>query len=307
MIRGLGDKDLDFPEIGKIRKGKKVKENMPDGTVRTSGVDLDYFRVIFNKGEAESEGVFFNKYGQQPAELNVMLPLLMENTWDAWLEAYSRGRMVAKSDGVHYKYLRDQKMNVIVRDWELLIDHPDFGNIGDRVPYEGKRGHESVWPCQPGGTIRLKQVGRLKVTIMELERRACLELKTHSYDDIENLGNQIRSIYFMEEYMGAIPLVLKRMPKKKTLPVNGRGGNAMRKEMYMLSIEPAQSWVRWKMLADQKRVMEEWGLGSGKSSSGVLLGGDVIEGDFTDGDGTVEDEDDSGNRQVPDIEGSPVA
>ena len=284
MIRGLGDRGLDFPEIGKIRKGKKLKKNMPDGTTKERPVDLDYFVVSFAEGEEASQSVFINEYGDQPAELNVMLPLLMEDTWDAWLEAYSRGRMVAQSDGVHYKYLRDQKMNVIVRDWKLLTDKdPDIlGNIGDKVPYEGTRGHESVWPCQPGGTIRLKQVGRLKVTIMELERRACLELKTHSYDDIDNLGNQIRSIYFMEEYMGAIPLVLKRVPKMRTLPMNGRGGNAMRKKMYMLSIEPAQEWVRWKMLADQKKVMDEWGLGTGAVKSGLMIEGSVIEGDFTD-------------------------
>ena len=111
----------------------------------------------------------------------------------------------------------------------------------------------------------------------------------------------------MEEYMGAIPLVLKRKPKMKTLPINGMGGNAMRKKMYMCSIEPAQSWVRWKMLADQKRVMEEWGLGSGESRSGILLSGGVIEGEFTDGDDPIEDEAGSENQNMPATERSTVA
>ncbi len=266
-IKGLGGGDK-FPQIGKIRKGGKKTENQP-------GPDLEYFRVIFNKGEDAAKSEFISEYGTQPDEIDVLLPLQMEDVWSYWLEAYSRGRQIAKSDGVKFIYMRDRNMNVIVRNGK----HVD---TGEEIPYLGERGAE-----QAVNGVLLKPVGRLRVTIPLLMRRAYLELKTHSYEDCDNLDGQVRSIYGMELLMGGVPLVIKRMPVMKTVP--GQNGTSFRKEMYMLSIEAKQEWVRWKMLADANQVMESMGLGSGSDKARLMMNEGVIEGEFTnvnaDGDG----------------------
>lgn len=264
-IKGLSDRGMAFPQIGRIRKGIKLKQNMPDGSTRELPQDLDYFRVEFAEGEESAASEFTNIYGDQPDEINVLLPLRMEDTWDAWLEAYARGRMVAKSDGEKFIYMRDQNMNVTVRNGEDAD--------GEEVPYLGERGREQA-VC---GSM-LKPVGRLKVVIPELMRRAYLELKTTSYHDVDNLSRQIRSIYGIEELMGGIPLVLRRKPHMITVP--GKGGSSFRKKMYLISIEPKQEWVKWKQLADANHVMENMGLGMG-SKPGLQLDGGVIEGEFT--------------------------
>lgn len=267
-IKGMGGK-RDFPQIGKIRKGNKTKQNMPDGSTRELPQDLDYFRVEFKKGQEESRSIFLNKYKDQPDEIDVLLPLRMEDTWSFWLEAYARGRMVAKSDGEIFLYQRDQSMNVIVRDGKHV-------ETGEEVPYLGERGREQAVL----GSI-MKPVGRLKVVVPQLMRRAYLELKTTSYNDCVNLDNQIRSIYEMEELMGGIPLVLRRKPEMVTVP--GKNGSSFRKEMHLISIEPKQEWVRWKMLADANHVMDGFGLGLGSGKASLQMDGGVIEGEFTNG------------------------
>jgi len=265
-IKGIGGGE-GFPQIGKIRKGAKKTENRP-------GKDLEFFRVEFNKGEEDSQSAFFNEFGEQPDEMDVLLPLRMEDTWSYWLEGYARGRMVAKSDGETFLYMRDNQMNVVVRDGLHV-------QTGEPVPYLGERGSEQVI----NGSM-MKPVGRLKVVVPQLMRRAYLELRTTSYNDCENLDNQIRSIYAMEELMGGIPLKLRRKPYMITVP--GKNGQSFRKESYLITIEPAQSWVRWKMLADANHVIEGFGLGTGAAKANVMIAGGVIEGEFTDdtdGDG----------------------
>ena len=278
-IKGIGGGQA-FPQIGKIKKGSKKTTNRP-------GKDLDYFRMEFNKGEEQSQSIFFNEFGEQPAEMDVLLPLRMEDTWSYWLEGYARGRMVAKSDGEKFLFMRDEQMNVIVREGMCV-------HTGDEIMYMGMRGREQT-VC---GSI-MKPVGRLKVVVPQLMRRAYLELKTTSYNDCVNLDRQIRSIYAMEELMGGIPLVLKRMPHMVTVP--GNGGQSFRKEMYLISIEPKQEWVRWKMLADANHVIEGFGLGTGAAKSSVMMEDGVIEGEFTndtDGDGFENTEETSQRESV---------
>jgi hypothetical protein len=263
----LTDKGESFPEIGKIRKGMKIKKNKPDGSTIEMPTDLEYFRVVFHKGEDDSRSRFVNYYKEQPDEIDVLLPLDAEDVWYAWIEAFSRGRMIAQSDGEYFRYMRDQNLNVVVRNW---LDEDQ-----KKVPYTGERGDEQVV-----NGIKMKPRGLLKVVVPQLERFAYLTLITHSYEDIDNLSQQLKSIYRMSNIMGGVPLVLRRKPRMKTVP--GGNGRTFRKEMWMVSIEAKEEWVRIKMLADRKKAFEELGLGKIQSGFQLAGGGEVLEGVFKD-------------------------
>src|SRR4030043_2419917 len=102
-IKGLSDRGLAFPEIGQIRKGapKEEGKNRP-------GKDLEYFRVTIDEKETEAIATFTKAYGDKPDSINVILPFNeIDKMWEAWLEAYTAGRMAARSDGEYFVYLVD--------------------------------------------------------------------------------------------------------------------------------------------------------------------------------------------------------
>src|SRR3990167_9198597 len=110
-IKGLTDRGMAFPEIGQIRKGAQKGEKSP-------GKDLTYFRVTFDEREQKAAETFRAVYGDQPDEIRVILPFdEIERMWDPFLEAYTAGRLVARSDGERFIYLVDTKTGeLLVRD-----------------------------------------------------------------------------------------------------------------------------------------------------------------------------------------------
>jgi len=75
------------------------------------GADLSYFRVEFDERETKAAETFneiYKEYKGQPTAIRIILPFdEIERMWDAWLEAYTAGRMVARADGEYYVYLID--------------------------------------------------------------------------------------------------------------------------------------------------------------------------------------------------------
>src|SRR3989304_3065934 len=124
-IKGLTDRGLSFPIIGHIRKGIKEERKRQDGTTYTVPIDLKYFRVEFDVGERVSADRFLEKYGPEPQAINVMLPFNEINRcWDAWLEAYTAGRMLARSDG---EFIQSQ-VNPKTGEWYILNGVDENGN-----------------------------------------------------------------------------------------------------------------------------------------------------------------------------------
>src|SRR5512139_2981369 len=122
-IVGLTDRGLAFPEIGQIRKGAKKSGNRP-------GEDLTFFRVEFDEREKKAADEFVRTYGAQPQAIRIILPFNeIERMWDAWLEAYTAGRMVARADGEKYIYLIDTKTN------RLLVKNGIDVATGQPRPY----------------------------------------------------------------------------------------------------------------------------------------------------------------------------
>lgn len=228
-IKGLTDRGLAFPEIGQIRKGAPKGERGP-------GKDLDYFRVTFDEREQEAEKVFRAKYHDKPTEINIILPFNeIDRCWDAWLEAYTAGRMVARSDGERFLYLVDVATGEVkVKNGEPFTPHRDV---------VGKAGKTE---------IRCKATGRLKVIIPELARAAYVTVLTTSVHDVANISAQLEAFKQINGgRIAGIPLVLRRRPKKISMPKPD--GTRARLTKWMLSVEADPEWVK-KMLIVAKHL-----------------------------------------------------
>lgn len=229
-IKGLTDRGLSFPEIGQIRKGAKKGNNRP-------GADLTYFRVEFGDKEQKTAENFRNVYGDQPNAIRIILPFNeIERMWDAWLEAYTAGRMVARSDGEFIKYQLDDQGEIIVKN--------GFDLAGNVVPHPADNiaGHD-----YKGRDVEFKPTGRLKVIIPELSRAAYLTVMTTSVHDIGNISAQLGAFKELNEgQLAGIPFVLRRKPKEISTP-SGENGQRVRRKKWLISIEADQEWVKARL------------------------------------------------------------
>lgn len=239
MIKGLTDRGLSFPQIGNIRKGGK--------SISKTGVeypvDLKHFRVEFDAKEAEAEKTFLAKYGATPTEINILLPFNdIDRCWDAWCEAYTAGRMVARSDGEYFIYRTD------IQTGELLVKD-GLDKNGSRVPHVESLGVVGKTP------VKCKPVGRLKVIIPELQRLAYLVVHTTSVIDVRNISEQLEAIRNINGgNIAGIPLVLKRRPRMISIP---KDGTRVRVEKWMLSIEADPRWVSAKLASLDRAALPD--------------------------------------------------
>lgn len=230
-IKNITDRGERFPEIGQIRKGAPKSERAP-------GKDLDYFRVEFDNQETEVKDIFKAVYGERPQELNVFLAFdEVEKVWDAYLEAYTAGRLVARSDGERYLYrVNTDTGEILVKNGEPFMAYQE----GEIVGYwfnEQKKKKEPIF-CKP--------VGRLRVVIPELKRLAYLTVLTTSIHDIVNISAQINALAVINgKRIAGVPLVLRRRPKEISTPKPG-GGRA-RYTKWLVSIEASPQWVGAKL------------------------------------------------------------
>ena len=231
-IKGLSDRDESFSQIGMIRKGAKKNPDVPG-----PGKDLTYFRVELDEKEEDASKKIFEIYGAEPHEINIVFPFHEPwRCWEAWLEAYTAGRMVARSDGEKFIYKLNADTNAIeVLNGEPFVPHNDLVGY-----YTDKNGKQQPILCRP--------VGRLKVVIPELHRLVYFVLSTGSKHDIANISSQLSALYRINNnsIMG-VPMVLKRRPKPISCPKPD--GTRARYVKWMLSVEADPRWVEAKMLA----------------------------------------------------------
>lgn len=231
-IIGLTDRGLSFPEIGSIRKGIKVEKKRGDKTIEVPQ-DLEHFRVEFDVQEQDAAARFVQVYGEQPQEINIILPFdEIERCWDAWLEAYTAGRLVARADGQRFVYLVDTKTGEVkVKNGVPFVPYEDGMVVGH--DYQGK----DVF-CRPSG--------RLQVIVPELKRAAYLTVHTTSIHDIANISQQLQAFKQINDgVIKGVPLVLRRRPKKISVPKPD--GQRVRMEKWLLSIEADPVWVGAKL------------------------------------------------------------
>lgn len=310
-IRGLTDRGLSFPQIGNVRKGGK-KEKRTDKNGREyeiQGKDLTYFRVEFDEKEPISAALFLDKYGNQPTEINFVFPFNeIDRCWEAWLEAYTAGRMVARSDGEYFTYWLGDKGEVKV-----------LGGVdenGAKVPHI-----DIVGKDYKNNPVKLRPVGRLRIVIPELQRLAYLVVHTTSKHDIINISEQLEGIRTINGgRLVGIPLVLRRRPRMISTPDPNDAAKRVRREKWLLSIEADPEWVKAKLLEVKRAALpgnglalltgeappapvEEWGEDDEEDFDeypGNALTGEIIEtdaGQTLDGNGYDDDFDPSDNDE----------
>ena len=226
-IKGLTDRGLSFPLIGKIRKGAPKTDNAP-------GKDLTYFRI---ETDLDTEKKLRHPYGEQPRSLNVALAFPeIDRVWSAYEEAYTAGRMIARSDGECMLYwVTPGTGEVKVLNGEPETPRPQDGIVGY---YISKRNEKMP--------IKLKPVGRLSVVIPELKRLAYFLVLTTSTYDILNISQQLRAVEEIARRTGrtiaGIPLILNRRPAMISVP-SGANGERVRREKWLLNIEVHPAFV----------------------------------------------------------------
>jgi len=231
-IKGITDREERFPEIGQIRKGAPKNDK---GYV---GKDLDYFRVEFDEQEKDAAKLFNSIYGDKPQEIIVVLAFdEVDRVWDAYLEAYTAGRMVARSDGEKYLYLVDTKTGEVVvkngKPFKAYVEGESVGTITNETTKKVEQ-------------IKMRPVGRLRVVIPELRRLAYLTVLTTSIHDIVNISSQIKAIAAINgTKISGIRMTLKRRPKEISTP--RPDGSRARYTKWLLSIEADPDWVGAKL------------------------------------------------------------
>ena len=230
-VKGLTDGPPAFVEIGRIRKGApRVQGEFPK--------DLDYFRLDLYEGEEEAAKRFFEIYGAEPKELDVVLPFdRAEDNFVAWREAYLRGGLVHRCDGefVHYEIdIETGERTVYNRQPEKRCD----GTVP--VGFYVSKGKRKPLYCEPRG--------RLKVILPLLRRMAFLTVVTGSKHDIVNLTAQLKAIEKLAGKVSGIPFVLRRRMKEISRP-DPDTGRKVRTRKSLLSIEPDPRYVDAKLAA----------------------------------------------------------
>jgi hypothetical protein len=246
-IVGLTDRGLSFAQIGVIRKGapKDPGGNRP-------GKDLEYFRVVFDDAETESAKRFVEVYGQQPKLINVVFPFNdIDQIGQFWLEAYTAGRMIARSDGRVYTYKVDMETGEIVvkNGVNIQTGQPE---LYDPNKPEGFYRNSKTGQMEP---VFCKGVGRIRLVVPELRRYAYLLLMTTSIHDIINLSEQLQAIWESNNHrIAGIPFILQRKPRKVSTPDQKDKTKRARRTKWLLSIEPNPLWVETKLLAMEKEA-----------------------------------------------------
>ena len=229
-IKGLTDRNMSFPEIGQIRKGAPKTENAP-------GRDLQYFRITMTDEEEAAAQILREHYGDKPAELDILLPFNeIDRCWEAYYEAYTAGRMVARADGERYLYLADFITGEVkVQNGEPFRAFSPRDAIGEW--------HNSKTNLKE--PILARPVGRLKVVLPILQRLVYLTLLTSSIHDIKNISEQLNAYRLLNDgQIVGIPFIVRRRPKKISVPFKGQRA---RMTKWLISIETDPKWVQAKM------------------------------------------------------------
>ena len=209
-IKNLTDRAAAFPRIGELRKGDTKPR---DGN--TPGKDLDHFR--FTSDDAAAIRDFEAAYGKEPRVIHCYLPYnSVDDNFQTYMEDWLAGGLVRRCDGENIQIERTSK------------------GTYDRTPHVCKQGQQGGCKC--------KQVGRLMLVIPELRRFAYVVALTTSIHDIMELHGNLRAAMEIRGDLRGIPFILSRRPREISMP--GPDGKRVRREKWLLSIEPAPVWVQ---------------------------------------------------------------
>ena len=226
-IRGITDSvQPGLPRIGKLRKGGEAPRNAA-GQVVKMGADLDHFR--FTSERPEVQAAFEDAYGATPALVHIYLPYAdIERNFGCWKERWAAGGLVHRCDG--------ETMQI----W-----------LGPEGLY-----HKSPKPCDGD----CDEVGRLSVIVPELVQAGYVgyvTLETHGINDL--LSIQASLLAAAESRAGndlglrGIQWNLRRVKEKISTPMGN--GKRVRREKWLVKLEPAADWVQLQLQAAHNATM----------------------------------------------------
>lgn len=242
-IKGITDRGLSFPQIGRIKKGEMITKGN-----KTYPVDLDYFKADFAEGEEGDKlrEIWLAVYGEQPKEINIFLPFNeIVSMWDAHLEAYTASRMLARSDGP-----ADKGGIVLFRcdgkTGETLVRNGENIESGKQEPHPEDNIAGYDYKNNP---VEYSPVGRLKVIVPELERAAYMLLTTGSWNDCQNISQQLAGLKELNnDVIKGVPLTLRRSDHEVMAPIKGKKTRVTKS---LLSIEAHPDWIAARMQEDK--------------------------------------------------------
>ena len=211
-----------------MRKGaEKVSDRRP-------GTDLDHFR--FTSDRPEVEEAFREAYGDKPVLINCyLLHPTVEGNFECWKEAWSAGGLQHRCDG----------------EVCVLWLKPDGTYT------------QEPRPC-PGGC---KEVGRLSVIIPELVMAGfvgAVTVETHSKHDIMSIQASLQAAALQrvdnQNGLKGIHWVLRRQPEMVSAPAVGKEaekGGRVRRQKWLISLEPAAEWMQVQIRAARAVAMLE--------------------------------------------------
>jgi hypothetical protein len=273
-IKGLSDRGLSFPQIGVIRKGSpKQKIQKGDREYEIQGKDLQYFRVEIDESEPKAKELFAGLYGERPTILRVTFPFNeIDRVYDAWLEAYTSNRLIARSDGERIIYWKEGReiyvknglatanrtVNIWRRIGEKQVEPLAVPMIAEQpVPFiDGMVFHRTEKTL-----VEAKPVGRLRVVLPELKRLAYLVLMTTSLNDIIALGGpdsgELGAIKKLCDQLSlplaGVPLLLRRKPKD--VAYTDASGRQSRMTRWLIHIEADPEFVEGALASSKRLAM----------------------------------------------------
>jgi recombination directionality factor gp3-like protein len=273
-IRGLTDRGLSFPQIGIIRKGSPKQTITRDNKeIQIQGKDLQFFRVVFDENEVAASETFKEIYGDKPTQIKIVFPFNeVERVWDAWLEAYTASRLLARSDGETVIYWRKDGRVLAAAGRATVTEEIEIAIRIAKEKYEKRKLQLVEGSPIPyidgmvfGGTAKTpgiaKPVGRLRVVIPDLHRLATLTFMTTSKRDIiamgggdsGELGSIVRVCQSVRVPFAGVPLILKRRKEEVSVPQDD--GSAKRLPKWMVHIEPDPEFVARANIAMHRLAM----------------------------------------------------
>lgn len=273
-IKGLSDRGLSFPQIGVIRKGSPKEKRTKEGReYEIQGKDLQYFRVEIDESEPKAREIFAKLYGEHPSVLRVTFPFNeIDRVYDAWLEAYTSNRLIARSDGERILYWKEGKefyiknglsvCNRTVSIWRKIGEKQTEPlevtlKVDQPVPFvDGMVFHRTEKTL-----VEAKPVGRLRVVLPELKRLAYLVLMTTSINDIIALGGpesgELGAIKKLCDNLGlplaGVPLLLRRKPKD--VAYTDGSGKQSRMTRWLIHIEADPEFVEGALASSKRLAM----------------------------------------------------
>jgi hypothetical protein len=228
-----------FPTLGKLRKGapSEERQNAQGKKFQSYGKDLEYFRFTSENPEVQKK--FVELYGEKPAALHVYLPYATVNeNFATWKELWKSGGLQHRCDG--------QTMTI----W--LAPDGKYHSEPKPCPYFGKIQSEEEKRKDPP----CKEVGRLSLILPLLWRAGFIgfvTLETHSKHDLISIASSLQAV--MEapgnaSGLSGVEFVLRRAPE--TISTPGDGGQRVRRQKWLVKIEPAVRWAQLQLEAAQR-------------------------------------------------------